>query len=103
MRNVLINQLINYPKKDFLFMVGDVGYRVIEPLKEKFPQKYLNTGVNEQLMASFAAGVAKTKPCFIYSIANFSTLRCLEQIRNDICLHDLPVCIVSVGVMDMVH
>ncbi len=97
MRNVLINQLINYPKKDFLFMVGDVGYRVIEPLKENFPQKYLNTGVNEQLMASFAAGVAKTKPCFIYSIANFSTLRCLEQIRNDICLHDLPVCIVSVG------
>ena len=97
MRKVLIEELLNYRNQDFLFMVGDVGYRVIEPLKENFPDKYLNTGVNEQFMASFAAGVAKSKPCFIYSIANFSTLRCLEQIRNDICLHDVPVCIVSVG------
>ena len=96
MRNILLKKL-NQSKKDFLFMVGDVGYRVIEELKSKHPNKFLNTGVNEQLMASFASGVAKTKPCFIYSIANFSTLRCLEQIRNDICLHDVPVCIVSVG------
>ena len=96
MRSVLLEQLKD-EKNDFLLMVGDVGYRVIEEFQTKFPNKYLNTGVNEQLMASFAAGVAKTKPCFIYSIANFSTLRCLEQIRNDICLHDSPVCIVSVG------
>ncbi len=97
MRKVLIEELLKLSDTEFLFMVGDVGYRVIEPLKEKYPNKFLNTGVNEQFMASFAAGVAKSKPCFIYSIANFSTLRCLEQIRNDICLHDSPVCIVSVG------
>ena len=96
MRNVLLKKL-NQSKKDFLFMVGDVGYRVIEEFKSNHPEKFINTGVNEQFMASFASGVAKTKPCFIYSIANFSTLRCLEQIRNDICLHDVPVCIVSVG------
>ncbi len=96
MRNVLLKRL-KKEKSDFLFMVGDVGYRVIEDFQSENPDKYLNTGVNEQLMASFASGVAKSKPCFIYSIANFSTLRCLEQIRNDICLHHAPVCIVSVG------
>ena len=96
MRNVLLNNLAKR-NDDFLFITADIGYRVIEVLKESFPEKFLNTGVNEQFMASFAAGVAKTKPCFIYSIANFSTLRCLEQIRNDICLHNVPVCVVSVG------
>ena len=96
MRNVLLNRL-RKEESEFLFMVGDVGYRVIEDFQSEQPEKFLNTGVNEQLMASFASGVAKSKPCFIYSIANFSTLRCLEQIRNDICLHNAPVCIVSVG------
>ena len=96
MRNILLKKL-NEANNNFLFMVGDVGYRVIEEFKSNHPEKFLNTGVNEQFMASFAAGVSKTMPCFIYSIANFSTLRCLEQIRNDICLHDAPVCIVSVG------
>lgn len=96
MRNVLLDNLSNR-KDDFLFITADLGYRVIEVLKDSSPKKFLNTGVNEQFMASFAAGVAKTKPCFIYSIANFSTLRCLEQIRNDIVLHKVPVCIVSVG------
>ncbi len=96
MRNVLLKNLTER-KDDFLFITADIGYRVVEVLRDKLPDKFLNTGVNEQFMASFAAGVAKTRPSFIYSIANFSTLRCLEQIRNDICLHNLPVCVVSVG------
>ena len=60
MRKVLIEELLKLSDTEFLFMVGDVGYRVIEPLKEKYPNKFLNTGVNEQFMASFAAGVAKS-------------------------------------------
>ena len=94
MRNILLKKL-NEANDNFLFMVGDVGYRVIEEFKSNHPEKFLNTGVNEQFMASFAAGVSKTMHA-IYSIANFSTLRYLEQIRNDMFTY-APVCIVSVG------
>jgi transketolase len=49
-------------------------------------------------MASVAAGMAlEGKKVFVYSIANFPTFRCLEQIRNDICYHNADVKIVSVG------
>jgi transketolase len=79
-------------------MVGDVGYSVIEPFVEQFPKQYLNTGVSEQNMTGMAAGLAfEGYKVFTYSIANFNTIRCLEQIRNDICYHNLDVTVVSVG------
>jgi transketolase len=79
-------------------LVGDVGYSVIEPFIEKFPKQYLNTGVMEQNMTGMAAGLAlEGYKVLTYSIANFNTIRCLEQIRNDICSHNLDVTVVSVG------
>ena len=79
-------------------MVGDLGFSVVEPFAENFPRQFLNAGVAEQNMAGMAAGLSSEGyHVFIYSIANFPTLRCLEQIRNDICHHSLPVTIVSVG------
>lgn len=79
-------------------VVGDLGYGVVEPFVQKFPDRFLNVGVAEQNMTGIAAGLALMgRVVFTYSIANFSTLRCLEQIRNDVCYHKANVKIVSVG------
>lgn len=83
---------------DVMLVVGDLGYSVVEQFAERHPSRFLNAGVAEQNMAGLAAGLAMAglRP-FIYSIANFPTLRCLEQIRNDIVYHKLPVTVVAVG------
>ena len=79
-------------------VVGDLGYSVIESFAERFPRQFLNVGVAEQNMAGVAAGLALSgRIVFTYSIANFPILRCLEQIRNDICYHKVNVKIVAVG------
>ncbi len=79
-------------------VVGDLGFTVIEPFREKYPNQFLNAGVAEQNMAGLACGMAlEGKKVFIYSIANFPTLRCIEQIRNDGCYHEANLKIVSVG------
>jgi transketolase len=79
-------------------VVGDLGYSVIEPFQSEFPDRFLNVGVAEQNMTGVAAGLASEGfHVFTYSIGNFPTLRCLEQIRNDVCYHNLPVTIVAVG------
>lgn len=80
------------------FVVGDLGFGVVEPFAERFPKRYLNAGVAEQNMTGIAAGMALSgKVVFTYSIANFPTLRCLEQVRNDVCYHKANVKIVAVG------
>ena len=79
-------------------LTADVGYSVLEPFAKQFPERFLNVGVAEANMTGIAAGLAMSgKHVYTYSIANFPTLRCLEQIRNDICYHNLDVTIVAVG------
>jgi transketolase len=79
-------------------IVGDLGYSVIEEFAEKYPDQFLNAGVAEQNMIGLAAGMALTgKVVFTYSIGNFGTLRCLEQIRNDVCYHKANVKVTSIG------
>ncbi len=100
MRKVFIEKLVKAASrnKKIVLIVGDLGYGVVEPFKEKFPERFFNAGVAEQSMAGIAAGLAlKGFHVFIYSIANFPTFRCAEQIRNDIDYHNLPVTIVSIG------
>lgn len=81
-----------------MLITGDLGFSVFESFAERFPNQFLNAGICEQTMAGIAAGMALCgKKVFIYSIGNFPTLRCLEQIRNDICYHQLPVTIVTNG------
>lgn len=78
--------------------MGDLGYSVVELFANEFPDRFLNAGVAEQNMTGMAAGLASEGyHVFTYSIGNFPTLRCLEQIRNDICYHNLPVTVVAVG------
>jgi len=79
-------------------IVGDLGFGVTEPFAQRFPERYLNAGVAEQNMTGIAAGLALSgKIVFTYSIANFPILRCLEQIRNDVCYHHANVKVVAVG------
>lgn len=100
MRNTFVNKLIEEAgrNKDFILLTGDLGFGAFEPYVQKFPDQFFNVGVAEQNMASVAAGLALAgKRVLMYSIANFPTLRCFEQIRNDIAYHNLDVKIVSVG------
>lgn len=100
MRTAFINNLTQAAKVDprVFLITADLGFSVHEPFRDFLPGQYLNTGVAEQNMTGIAAGLAHLgKIVFTYSIANFPTLRCFEQIRNDVCYHNLPVRIVSVG------
>ena len=100
MRDVFIRQLCKlipeYP--NIILITGDLGFGVLDRFREEFPKNFINAGVAEQNMTGIATGLAlEGKIIFTYSIANFSTLRCLEQIRNDACYHNVNVNIVSVG------
>ena len=100
MRNAFIEALhkIAFDDPRIFLVVGDLGYSVVERFAEEFPERFLNVGIAEQNMAGIAAGLANEGyHVFIYSIANFPLARCLEQIRNDICYHNLSVTIVAVG------
>ncbi len=100
MRTAFINALIEQARLNprLFLVVGDLGFSVVEPFAAEFPDRYLNAGVAEQNMTGLAAGLASEGyHVFTYSIANFPTFRCAEQIRNDIAYHQLPVTVVSVG------
>ena len=100
MRKAFNQELLKIAEKDpRVFMVlADIGYGEIEPFAEKFPDRFINCGVAEQNMTGVACGVAMEGNIAItYSIANFPTLRCLEQVRNDVCYHDANVKIVIIG------
>lgn len=100
MRTAFVRALLEAARGDprIWLLTGDLGYSVLEPFQREFPARYVNVGVAEQNMAGIAAGIAHSgNIVFVYSIANFPTFRCLEQIRNDICYPGLPVRIVSVG------
>jgi len=100
MRTAFIQTLIKLARDDkrIWLLVGDLGFSVVEPFSEEFSDRYVNMGVAEQNLTGIAAGLALSgKIVFTYSIANFPTLRCLEQIRNDVCYHNANVKIVVVG------
>lgn len=100
MREAFLRELEELADKDssIMLLTGDLGFNVFEKFEEKFPNQYLNVGITEQAMTSMATGLAlEGKKVFTYSIGNFPTLRCLEQIRNDAAYHEACVNIISVG------
>ena len=100
MRDAFASEIIRLIQEDdkILLLTGDLGFGVFDEIQKKYPKNFINIGVAEQNMSGIAAGLAiEGYKVFTYSIANFSTFRCLEQIRNDIAYHDLNVTIVSVG------
>lgn len=100
MRNTFVDFITDYAKIDesVCVLTGDLGYGVLDKFYKLHPKKFFNFGINEQSMISAAAGMAHSglKP-FVYSIANFNTFRCLEQIRNDVHYMNLNVNLVTIG------
>ncbi len=79
-------------------VTGDLGFGVLKPFWETYPDQFINAGIAEQAMTGLAAGLAREgRTVLTYSIGNFPTLRCLEQIRNDCAYHDANVKVVCVG------
>ena len=100
MRDTFVRTLVELAKKDkkIELITGDLGFGVLKPYYEEVPDQFTNAGIAEQNMTSVAAGMAlEGKNVFTYSIGNFPTLRCLEQIRNDCAYHHANVKIVCVG------
>ncbi len=100
MRDTFVKTLVALAKENpkIELITGDLGFGVLKPYFEQVPNQFTNAGIAEQNMTSVAAGMAlEGKIVFTYSIGNFPTLRCLEQIRNDCAYHHANVKIVCVG------
>lgn len=100
MRDTFVKTLVELAKdnKNIELITGDLGFGVLKPYWEQVPNQFTNAGIAEQNMTTVAAGMAlEGKTVFTYSIGNFPTLRCLEQIRNDCAYHNANVKIVCVG------
>ncbi len=100
MRNEFARAMIGLYEKypNFIFLTGDLGFMAFEKLKETYRDRFVNAGVAEQNMVSVAAGMAYEGLIpWTYNIAPFAVLRPYEQIRNDVCMHNLPVKIVGNG------
>jgi transketolase len=99
-RNAFVQELCALAAQhpNIALVVGDLGYSVVEPFQAAFPDRFFNAGVAEQNMTGLAAGLASEGyHVFTYSIANFPTFRCAEQLRNDVAYHGLSVTVVTVG------
>ena len=94
MRSQIIDKIYNLMHEDekIFFLTADMGINMIEKFQETFPKRFLNVGIAEQNLIGVSAGLANAgyKP-YVYTISNFVITRCLEQIRNDIVLHDYPI------------
>jgi len=100
MRQAFLSALTELALADrsLMLLTGDTGFHVFDEFQKQFPGQYLNAGISEAAMIGMAAGLALSgKKVFVYGIAPFVTLRCLEQIRVDLCYQRLPVKIVGVG------
>lgn len=100
MRDTFVRTLVELAKQDkkIELVTGDLGFGVLKPFWEQCPDQFTNAGIAEQNMTTVAAGMALSgKTVYTYSIGNFPTLRCLEQIRNDCAYHSANVKVVCVG------
>ncbi len=100
MRDTVIRTLVELAQHDrnIELVTGDLGFEVLKPFWTLLPNQFINAGIAEQNMTTLAAGMAlEGKTVFTYSIGNFPTLRCVEQIRNDCAYHDANVKIICVG------
>jgi transketolase len=85
-------------RPDIFLITADLGFKVLDDFRARFPRQFLNAGVAEQNMTGLATGMAlEGRTIFTYSLGSFPTVRCLEQIRNDVCYHEANVKIVTVG------
>ena len=98
MRNQIIESIYEKMATDkrIFFLTADMGINLVEKIQKKFPDRFLNVGIAEQNLIGVSAGLANLGYLpFAYTISNFLVHRCLEQIRNDICLHNYPITLVG--------
>ena len=99
-RDAFFDRVYDFAKNNpnIFFISADMDAFSLRKLSKDFPNQYLNVGVSEQNMINVACGLAISgKSVFCYSIASFATLRCLEQIKVNICSMNLPVTIIGAG------
>lgn len=100
MRNAFADELTKLGDDDprVVMLSGDIGNKLFDAFKGRHPNRFFNCGVAEANMTGLAAGLAMNglRPV-TYTITPFVTTRCLEQIRTDVCYHNVPVTIVAVG------
>jgi len=100
MRDAFFEELFQIALKDtdVILLMADQGAATFKKFEEKIPHQLINVGIAEQNMISVASGLALSgKKVFVHAIANFTTLRCYEQIKVDLSIMNLPVTIVGVG------
>lgn len=100
MRNAFADEITRIGERDerIVLLSGDIGNKLFDTFKERYPKRFYNCGVAEQNMIGVAAGMAMSglRPV-VYTIAPFTTTRCYEQIRVDLCYHQAPVVVVGTG------
>ena len=100
MRNAFAEEITLLGREDprVVLLSGDIGNKLFDKFKEQGPGRFFNCGVAEANMMGVAAGLALNglRPV-VYTITPFTTTRCFEQIRVDVCYHEAPVVIVGTG------
>lgn len=100
MRQTFVQALVKLAAKDkrIMLLTADLGFTVVEPFAQKFPDRFINAGVAEQNMVGMATGLAASGFIpFLYATVTFASLRAYEFIRNGPILHKLPVRIIGIG------
>lgn len=96
MRNTIVNAIFDRMARDksLFLLTADMGINLFERFAETYPDRFLNVGICEQNLMSVAAGLANGgyRP-ITYAFSIFSSIRCMEQVRDDIALHKYPVII----------
>lgn len=100
LRESFVKTLMELAEKDDRIMLlnDDTGFNLFEEFAKKFPKQYINCGITEQTIMGIAAGLAQSgKKVYVYGIIPFAIMRCYEQLRDDVCYHNLNVTILGVG------
>lgn len=100
MRQTAINMVHELAKRDprVVFLGSDLGPGILEPMRQEFPERWFMEGVSEANFVGMSAGLAMEGFIpYLNTIAPFFTRRAFEQIAVDLCLHNLPVRLLSSG------
>ena len=104
MRDALIEQIYErmHENEKIFFLSADFGSPVLDKLKEKFKDRFINVGIAEQNLINVSTGLAlEGFTVYAYAIAPFLTMRAYEQIRINLALSSqikkLNVNLIGVG------
>jgi len=100
MRDAFVKTLerLSQSDNDIFLLTGDLGFKLFDSFREKYPERFLNMGIAEPNMIGVSAGLALSgKKVYCYSMVPFLVMRCFEHVRIDICYHNLNVRLVGVG------